>query len=377
MSSREREMAALLARLRVEFLVQLGAYLIELRQYASESAVERENTERKALIARIAHKLAGTGTSYGFPEVTRSARALEQALSEGSPRGAVEHALHGLEAACCDALETRQLADGASDTREPEAPLAPNTWEGPTVQPTMLIADDDAAVRELVAAIFARDARVITASDGAAALRVIREAEPDLVLLDHDMPDIKGTAILETMAAEDRFSRCAAIMLTAHDDSADIARAMAIGAVDYVVKPFRADTLTTRVRAVLSRIRTTVVIADDDAAVRSLLAMKLRLAGLRVIVTDSGTDALMKIRQHRPQLAILDRMMPGLDGLATLLAIRRDAELRQMPVVLLTAKRHERDIVEGLQCGANDYVAKPFSPDELMVRCLRLLRVAA
>jgi DNA-binding response OmpR family regulator len=166
-------------------------------------------------------------------------------------------------------------------------------------------------------------------------------------------------------------------MLTAHDDSADIARAISTGAVDYLVKPFELQAVAARVRAVLARIRTTVVVADDDAAVTSLLAMKLRLSGLRVVVAQNGTDALEKIKRCRPQLAILDRMMPGLDGIATLLAIRRDAAIADTPVVMLTAKRHERDVVEGLKCGANDYVAKPFSPDELVVRCLRLLRAAA
>jgi DNA-binding response OmpR family regulator len=120
-----------------------------------------------------------------------------------------------------------------------------------------------------------------------------------------------------------------------------------------------------------------VLIADDDAAIRDLLAYKFRLAGLRVLTAADGEDALKQAMMHRPDLAILDRMMPGLDGVAVFQQLRASEATRGIPVIFLTAMRQERDILEGFRLGVADYVIKPFLPEEVLARGLRLLGLGA
>lgn len=120
-----------------------------------------------------------------------------------------------------------------------------------------------------------------------------------------------------------------------------------------------------------------VLIAEDDDLVADLIGHKLRLRGIDVETIADGADAWERIRTERPHLVILDGMLPGLDGLEVLRRIREDPGLDGIPVVMLTARRREQDIVSALELGASDYLVKPFMPEELLARVERLLAGAA
>jgi CheY-like chemotaxis protein len=118
--------------------------------------------------------------------------------------------------------------------------------------------------------------------------------------------------------------------------------------------------------------RSAVVVADDDPAVVALVAATLQNFGMDCHSAANGPEALEQIRQNRPQAAVLDVNMPGMDGYQVLAAIR--AESLPVRVVLLTARQQESDVLRGFTLGADDYVVKPFSPLELAARLKRLLR---
>jgi len=113
-----------------------------------------------------------------------------------------------------------------------------------------------------------------------------------------------------------------------------------------------------------------VVIADDDETVRTLVQSTLRRYGWQCRLADNGADALQLIREQRPQAAVLDVNMPGMDGFEVLAAIR--AEALPVRAILLTARQLENDILRGFSLGADDYVVKPFNPVELAARLKRL-----
>ena len=117
----------------------------------------------------------------------------------------------------------------------------------------------------------------------------------------------------------------------------------------------------------------TVLIADDDPVILDLLALKFGQRGIRVLLASDGETALKSARENHPDLALLDRMMPGLDGIAVLREMRADPATAHIPIIFLTAKRQEQDILEGFRLGVADYVIKPFLPEEVLARSLRLL----
>jgi DNA-binding response OmpR family regulator len=116
-----------------------------------------------------------------------------------------------------------------------------------------------------------------------------------------------------------------------------------------------------------------VVIADDDEDILELVAFRLERAGYEVITAADGREALDRVREHLPQLVVLDVMMPGLSGYEVTREIRADDATRDIPVILLTARVQEADVNRGFEAGADDYLRKPFSPRELRARVEAIL----
>jgi two-component system, OmpR family, phosphate regulon response regulator PhoB len=118
---------------------------------------------------------------------------------------------------------------------------------------------------------------------------------------------------------------------------------------------------------------TAVLVADDDADIRDLVAFKLEQAGLEVIPVEDGQAALEQARTRRPDLAVLDVSMPQLSGIDVCRMLRADPATSGMLIIMLTARVQEQDVEGGFSAGADDYVTKPFSPRELVSRIQSLL----
>jgi len=116
-----------------------------------------------------------------------------------------------------------------------------------------------------------------------------------------------------------------------------------------------------------------VLIADDDELLVRLLEHKLTQAGLQVICVADGESALERALSDSPDLIVLDAMMPGPDGFQVLQRLKDSEDTKDIPVVMLTARKMESDIVSGLALGADDYIVKPFMPEEVLARLRRLL----
>ena len=118
---------------------------------------------------------------------------------------------------------------------------------------------------------------------------------------------------------------------------------------------------------------TVVLVADDDADIRDLVAFKLEQAGLEVIAVEDGRSALEQARSRQPSLAVLDVSMPGLSGIDVCRMLRGDGATAAMLIIMLTARVQEQDVEGGFSAGADDYVTKQFSPRELVSRIQALL----
>ena len=120
----------------------------------------------------------------------------------------------------------------------------------------------------------------------------------------------------------------------------------------------------------------TILIADDEPLLRELLEFRLGQRGYRTSVAADGREALQLFDADPPDAVVLDMMMPVHDGMEVLRRIRSLPSQADTPVIMLTAKRAEKDIVGALELGANDYLVKPFMPEELLARLARLLKAA-
>ncbi len=119
---------------------------------------------------------------------------------------------------------------------------------------------------------------------------------------------------------------------------------------------------------------TTILIADDEDTILNMLSLAMTSAGYNVLLAHDGVQALAQIKEHKPDLVLLDLQMPRMDGFTVCRSVKSDVFLRHIPVIMLTAQNQTQTKVTGLEAGADDYVTKPFDLDELLARLRTILR---
>jgi DNA-binding response OmpR family regulator len=144
--------------------------------------------------------------------------------------------------------------------------------------------------------------------------------------------------------------------------------------IDLTIRPGYEELVNARMLPTLARSHATILIVDDDPKLVATLVRYVAHAGWRVVCASDGVTALRLARAERPDLVVLDRMLPELDGISVCRLLREESNV---PIVMLTARSTEDDRLEGLDVGADDYVVKPFSPRELIARVRAVLRRSA
>ncbi len=117
-----------------------------------------------------------------------------------------------------------------------------------------------------------------------------------------------------------------------------------------------------------------IAVIEDERDIQDMIAYNLQREGYEVVTAERGDEGLALVQDKRPDLIILDLMLPGLDGLSVCQSIRFDTTTQEIPIIVLSAKSEEADVVIGLGLGADDYMPKPFSPRELLARVKAVLR---
>ncbi|HEY8889597.1 MAG TPA: response regulator transcription factor [Clostridium sp.] len=117
-----------------------------------------------------------------------------------------------------------------------------------------------------------------------------------------------------------------------------------------------------------------ILVVDDEEHIQELIKFNLEKSGYKVICADNGIDAIKLAKEQMPQIMLLDIMLPGMDGLDVCKEIRKDSNMSNMPIIMITAKGEEIDKIIGLELGADDYITKPFSVRELVARIKAILR---
>lgn len=124
----------------------------------------------------------------------------------------------------------------------------------------------------------------------------------------------------------------------------------------------------------MTTVKEHILVVEDESDLQELIKFNLIKEGYRVDCASSGQEALNKVRESQPNLIVLDILLPGIDGLEVCRTLKNNPETSQIPIIMVTAKAEESDIITGLEMGADDYLTKPFSPKVLVARIRALLR---
>ena len=262
-------------------------------------------------------------------------------------------------------------ADLTAPRAEPSEPdlVPPSTSNGMAdadLARTVLVIDDDPIVHDLMTRILARDGlRAVAASDGAEGLRLAKEVRPLAITLDVMMPRVDGWAVLAALKADPDTAAIPVIMLTMVEDKS---LGYALGASDYMTKPIDRD----RLSAVLGTYRLggageTVLVVEDDALIREQVRGVLTAQGCAVVEAANGRVALARLGETRPDLILLDLMMPEMDGFAFTDELRRHEEWRAIPIVVMTGKDLTAEDRQRLSGHVEEIVRKrAYSREELL-----------
>jgi CheY-like chemotaxis protein len=245
-------------------------------------------------------------------------------------------------------------------------------------QKTILLVDDEQDILNLHK-IYLEDEgyHVIWALTGHQAIERAREGRPDLILLDIKLPDIDGVQVLKTLK-EDPQTKNIAVMIVSilHDRETQTRQ---LGVNDYLTKPVDKKQLLSKVSEILgvrgTKKRGTVLIADDEPNVVELIKISLQEEGYNTKVAVDGEEALAKAKEIKPDLLLLDVMMPKIDGYTVLKTLKSDPDLfiQKIPVIIISARKMEEDKRKGLDLGAVKYITKPFKVKELLSEIARII----
>jgi GAF domain-containing protein/CheY-like chemotaxis protein/anti-sigma regulatory factor (Ser/Thr protein kinase) len=224
--------------------------------------------------------------------------------------------------------------------------------------PTILVVDDDQTVREMMERHLSREGfTVVTASGGQEGLRLARELHPAAMTLDIMMPDLDGWTVLAAIKGDPELADIPVILMSIVDEKK---RGYSLGATDYMVKPVDRARLSGVLRDICGTVGRHALLVDDDDMMRRGMRLALEQDGWQVSEAENGRIALARLTEARPDIIMLDLMMPEMDGFEFLVEMRSRAEWRDIPVLVVTAKdlsaeersRLNGDVERVLQKGA-------------------------
>ncbi len=313
-----------------------------------------------------------------------------------------------------DLSKASDLMEDADTSREiPEE----EPFTGPLVSgegKSILIIDDDPTNLEVLKTQLEHAGfSVLTASDGHEAFQIINGDRIDLILCDVMMPMVDGYTFAMRMRERERLRDIPLVFVSAKDQTADKVRGYQVGAIDYLAKPVEMDELLCKINAILhlhqqhddiyTRTKTvktrdkiydteqdkedaythikpgdgeTILVVDDEPINVEVFKTQLTQYNYQVLTASDGMKALDMIERNKPDLVLLDLMMPKMSGFKVCKILREEKNMKNLPVIMLTAKSNIYDKIYGLNVGANDYLIKPFNKEELLTRIHLLLSLS-
>ena len=367
-------------------------YFVYLKQAADvfEGAILclRDSCNSKSPLIKaqsIAHNIKGNADMYGFPELGLKAEIVENtlitnipandltdvALSEGDKGSILLPLLNLLE----NIEDICSVASDATDAEFEKSIFAlvdlPELEDQPSELSAsnlnikrVVIAYKDPLVSRLLGSLLEPEYVITECNTESDTLSALNEFKPDLLILDDDLPKKGSFALLENHQLQG-----VPVFLTFNTEEFEkIASAISLGVAGFSENKLDVLGLAEDARNFLNQPAKHVFIVDDDLAVRELLRYQLESEGLRVDVASDGIEALEYLDKETPDLIILDRYMPRLEGGTVLYEIQNKVNLKSIPVLVLTAMVNRGEAKNWFERGAADFIPKPFDPEEVCMR---------
>ncbi len=258
---------------------------------------------------------------------------------------------------------------------------------------TVLVIEDDHLNMKLMRGLLGLGGyRMLEATEAESGLRMAAEHRPDLILMDVNLPGLDGLSATRRLKADPELATIPVIALTGLAMEGDREKALEAGCRDYITKPINTRSFLDGLGALLTpapetgasepppkaataRQYSRILVVDDDPMNVKLVEGILKKEGYQSLKAFGGAEALEMVRHQRPDLVLLDVMMPGTDGYQVTRQLKADPATAGIPIIMITALNGTEDKVRGLDCGADEFLTKPVNAAELLARVKSMLRL--
>ncbi len=253
---------------------------------------------------------------------------------------------------------TQKKEAKAPETKKEEAKVTAKVGK------TILVVDDEANIRRFLKhELTNRGYHVLEASGGKEAISLAREHHPDLITLDVLMPDISGHDVTAVLKNDPDTKNIPILVLSIVEEKE---KAYKLGANDFVTKPFTMKALTEKINRLLQDAQKTLLVVDDDKSLVKSLKYRLEKKGFSIYAAYGGKEALETVEGHRPDLVLLDIVMPEMDGYEVIKALKQKHNTASIPIVVMTGVENVEGKVKALSVGATEFHHKSSGFDELL-----------
>lgn len=360
-----------MAKVRIKFLEKLKNWLPEIeaffKQLDNSDLPEIDSTKSKF------HQLSGSAKTFGFPDITTIAGKIETALEKLQKNSKNIAEIKKLFTTFFTIAKKVLESNSNLVIAEPKPEEKKEKLSGK--QYKIFVVDDDDLVNSLLEQSFKKEGhQIMTFIRGEQALEKLKTEKPDLIILDINMPGMNGIEVLEKLKSDEKYKNIPVIMLTKKSDNEDILSGFASGAIDYITKPFKVEDLVMRAMKILEMQNIKILIVDDDELLVDVIEKKLLQQGYAILKCYNGKDVLKIVEEQKPNLILLDIMLPGMDGITILKHVKANPVTANIPVIVLTAKRQKSNVIKCLENGAHECITKPFDLEEITVRIESILQ---
>jgi len=324
----------------------------------------------------MAHRIKGNAAMYSYPELGLKAGKVEQLLRADTiasePANLILPLIDLVDdiLAICrksDKLEPSELQVTLAVDNEDPMHVSQSTAVSVNRKSILLAYQDDLICR-LIASLLEAEFNVICVNSAEEARQAIQDHKPDLIGLEDNLGDMAGLDFVKELKASDKFIDLPVFIAFSANSPELIAEALGLGVNGFMENKHNVLEFTDFAKDFLETPTKSILIVDDDLMVRELLEHMLTSEGFKVDTACDGVEALSYLANETPDLVLLDRFMPRLEGGSVLHEIQSKINLKSIPVLILTAMVNHGEAESWFQRGAADFIPKPFNPAEVLMR---------
>ncbi len=323
----------------------------------------------------MAHRIIGNAAMYDFPDLGLKAGKVEAILRSGSVESAnlilpLITLIDDIHTICreSDKSKLTELPITLAVDNEDLLLVSQSTADVSINRKSILLAYQDVWLSELMASLLGPEYQIATVHTGAEVLEFVRTQSPNLIILEDELGEMEALDLVKELKASGRLTSTSVFIAFGENSHKAIAKAISLGVQGFTDDKHEILEIVDFAKKHLDQPAQTVLVVDDDPMVRELLKYSLTSGGLTVDMASDGIEALAYLSQKTPDLILLDRFMPRLEGGTVLYEVQSKINLKSIPVLILTAMVNNGEAKSWFERGAADFIPKPFDPEEVLMR---------